>query len=374
MIDSFFSKCIASLVIVFGGTLGLGTIEAQTEKGLTELAGTMVKDSGFPAVFVAIDRGTENPLIAAAGIRKSGNNTPVTSDDKIHLGSCTKSMTAVLIARLVEQKKLAWTDTIETRMPEVAKKIPESHRQVTLAQLLQHRSGFPADARNWWMRDGATISEFRIAILTDSLNNLPLKPAGKEELYSNLGYMTAGLMAEYAMGSSWEQLIQQYVFHPLDMATAGFGPPSTLGSLEQPWGHLLTEDNRFNALQHDNAPALGPAGTVHMSVRDWCKYCQIFCGNGPKGYLSDDSIKKLVTPDLNDKYALGWGAVDRPWAGGRALTHSGSNTMWFSTVWIAPAEKTVYIVSVNVGGGKAAKFADGAIGKLIEFNNLGKSP
>jgi hypothetical protein len=48
--------------------------------------------------------------------------------------------------------------------------------------------------------------------------------------------------------------------------------------------------------------------------------------------------------------------------------------MWFSTVWVAPAKKTVYLVSVNVGGEKAAKFADNAVGKLIEFDQSGKPP
>ena len=61
-----------------------------------------------------------------------------------------------------------------------------------------------------------------------------------------------------------------------------------------------------------------------------------------------------------------WIVTDRPWAGGRALTHSGSNTMWYCTVWIAPARDFAVLVTTNQGGDEAAKACDEASWALIQ--------
>lgn len=357
--------------LAFGFVLLLsGGLRAQSTPELNRLAAEFQVEANVPAVFMAFGSAGQRPALAAAGVRKMGDPTPVTADDKIHLGSCTKAATAVLIARLVEQGHLNWTDTIELRMPEVAGRIPESHRQVTLEQLLQHRSGFPANARNWWMYKGATISEFRIEILVDTLNHLELKPPGQQQLYSNLGYMAAGLMAEHATGMTWEALMQRLVFQPLGLESAGFGPPSTLNSLAQPWGHTPKANQGHHPVQGDNAPALGPAGTVHMSMADWFKFCSLFAGEMPPDFLNADSLKKLLTPDLNKEYAYGWGLSHRqPWAQGIAYSHSGSNTMWFCTAWVAPQTKKVYLVAFNLGGDAMGKVANDAILKLIALDS-----
>jgi len=62
---------------------------------------------------------------------------------------------------------------------------------------------------------------------------------------------------------------------------------------------------------------------------------------------------------------MGWGVVGRDWAGGRVLTHSGSNTMWFCTVWMAPEKDFAVLVATNMGGDKAAKGCDAASTAMI---------
>ena len=62
------------------------------------------------------------------------------------------------------------------------------------------------------------------------------------------------------------------------------------------------------------------------------------------------TFKAVQTPPPGLDYAGGWIAVQRTWAGGRALNHSGSNTLWFATVWLAPARNLAFIVATNEGG------------------------
>ncbi len=71
----------------------------------------------------------------------------------------------------------------------------------------------------------------------------------------------------------------------------------------------------------------------------------------------------LHRPIDNGEYALGWMVVDRDWAKGTALTHGGSNTMWFAIVWLAPNRKAAFLAATNYGSGFAA--CDEAIGGLI---------
>ena len=75
----------------------------------------------------------------------------------------------------------------------------------------------------------------------------------------------------------------------------------------------------------------------------------------------------LHTPPSGGDYAGGWMAVDRPWAGGKALTHSGSNTMWYCTIWLAPARDFGILVATNKGGDGAVKACDEASGELIRL-------
>ena len=87
--------------------------------------------------------------------------------------------------------------------------------------------------------DVSDIAERRYAILRDALVEPPVGPVG-EFFYSNLGYVVAGAMAEALTGQSWETLMEDHLFAPLDITSVGFGPPGTLGAVDQPWGMSVT--------------------------------------------------------------------------------------------------------------------------------------
>ncbi len=59
--------------------------------------------------------------------------------------------------------------------------------------------------------------------------------------------------------------------------------------------------------------------------------------------------------------------IERPWAGGRAFTHSGSNTMWYATIWIAPQRDFAVLVATNAGSDEASKACDAAITGLVQY-------
>lgn len=118
----------------------------------------------------------------------------------------------------------------------------------------------------------------------------------------------------------------------------------------------------------DNPAGLGPAGTVHASLRDWATFIRLhLVGGDARLELSPETIRRLHTPPgPGADYALGWiVADDQPWAGGPALTHGGSNTFWFCVTWIAPAKDFAVLVVTNVTGKAAETGCDEVAGLLI---------
>jgi CubicO group peptidase (beta-lactamase class C family) len=208
------------------------------------------------------------------------------------------------------------------------------------------------------------IQERRMALLKDNLKEAPANTRGKY-LYSNLGYMIAGCMAEKLTDSTWESLMQERIFNPLEMSSAGFGPPGSRGKTDQPWGHNR-KDNDWNPQQFDNAASMGPAGTVHCSVEDWAKFIAIQLPNGNHLSLSQTQLKKLITP--TGTYAGGWIIGNRAWGKGTVLNHNGSNTMWYATVWVAPKTDRIFIVATNSSDHNSNEVCDKMIGKLIEID------
>jgi CubicO group peptidase (beta-lactamase class C family) len=325
--------------------------------------------AGLPALWVALIPASGEPLVAAQGVRKFGDETPVTIDDQIHLGSCTKAMTALLCGKLVDQNRLKWTSSIESVLPELTAKIHPDYKDVTLEQLLSHDSGMPANAKNWWHRSGvADIEKVRFDIAVTSLKDPPSQTDAKF-LYSNLGYMVAGMMVEKVCSKRWEEAMREEIFQPLEMKSAGFGPPGTKRKIDQPWGHRF--EKNWKPDQFDNAPALGPAGTVHASIEDWAKFLQIFLNPNRNQFLKPGTYKELLRV-RSGEYALGWIVTRRSWGRGHVLTHAGSNTCWYCMVWVAPDLEQAYVVATNGSCDDVADRLDKVVSQLIRLGQKSK--
>jgi CubicO group peptidase (beta-lactamase class C family) len=358
-----------------------GQPERFTATDLSEPTAQMLETirvkHGFPALAAAVLVDGEIVATNAVGFRKHGGTETVTVNDKFHIGSVTKSMTATVAAMLVEQGKISWTTTIGESFPDSKDHIHPEYRDVTLEQLLAHRGGAPGSAPRdlWakaWERKG-TPREQRLDFVRGILARKPETKPGARKVYSNQGYAIVGAMLEQAEGGAWEELMREMLFEPLEMRSAGFGAPAAPGAVDQPWGHRKRRLSGIEPVapgpQADNPPSIGPAGTVHCSLPDLAKYVALHLAGqrGESDLLQGETFKKLHAPVGGDDYALGWVVLERGWAGGRALMHNGSNTMFYIVVWMAPERNRAVIVATNVGSVDAA-FAgcDEAAGKLIE--------
>ena len=331
------------------------------------------KPGPLPGMLAAFQVHGQPMRIAAAGVRKMNTETPIQVTDLIHIGSCTKAMTATMLGRLVDQKKLSFDMTIKQGLPHLIDNIHQDYHHVTLRQLLMHRGGIPREAM-WAKQAGQDITERRELIVSEALANKPRNPPGTQFEYSNLGYVIAALFAVHQEKISWEELMQREIFDVLEMRSAGFGPPGTKGKIDQPWGHYAL-GTAVIPVQRDNPPAIGPAGTVHLTMADWAKFAFQHAGCGEQPIVSKETMNILqsTVPAVakskgEDLYSCGWIVTQRGWAHGRVLTHGGSNTVWMCNLWVAPNTKSVYMAVCNAGTGPhVAKYVDQAIAGMIQI-------
>jgi CubicO group peptidase (beta-lactamase class C family) len=347
---------------------GLGA--TNESMGTTEQLEAIRAKYHFPALAVVVVKDGKICDRAAVGIRKLGDPALVTTNDEFHIGSCTKSMTATLAGMMIDDGKLRWDTTIAEVFPELKGKMDKQYENVTVEQLLQHRGGLPtkppADAWNHaWKQEGTPVEQ-RMEFIAAVLAQPPEAPPGTKMIYSNQGYAIVGAMLERIAGQPWETLITEKLFKPLHMDSAGFGPPGMPGQLDQPWGHAQRLLGLV-PLQEDNPPAISPAGRVHCTLDDLARYVifHLQGGRDGGGLLKPETLRRLHTPPKGGDYACGWSCAERPWAGGTALWHNGSNTMWYVVMWLSPAKDFAVIVGTNTGQTDAAQGCDDVAGEMI---------
>jgi CubicO group peptidase (beta-lactamase class C family) len=333
-------------------------------KDVSAILAPIIQKHDVPGVAVAVIRNGQTVAIGVAGVRTRGKPDTIATADRFHIGSDTKAMTAMLCGILVDERKLKWDLTLGETFPELKKSMHPKYQAVTLEQLLTHRGGAPGKLEKdelWgklWQHKGTPTSARRL-LLQGVTSQPPEAPPGEKYIYSNAGFSIAGHMAEKVTGKSWEDLMRERIFRPLGMTTAGFGAPGTRAKNDQPRGHKADGSPIEPGPGADNPVAIGPAGIVHCSIGDWAKFAAANLPLAETKLVKPETLEKLHAPAPGEpKYAMGWIIADgQPWAGGPALTHVGSNSMWFAVAWLAPAKDFAVLVACNQADDKACNDA-----------------
>lgn len=381
---------------------------------LQSILGNSSEHFGMAAVVL---RGRRIIAQGAAGVRQRGTPEPITLDDRFLLNSCTKPMTATLVALLVEEGRLNWTTPLGELFAGTVKPLHPAWAKVTIRHVLAHRAGLPFDpdglARvfNLFRAPYAsprrapalmqpprarlgTLPQQRLEIASHALSRPPGIPPDTKYWYSNVGYILAGAVLEHLTGRAWEDLMRERLFQPLGISTGGFGPPGSAGKTDQPWGHSSFVGQPIDP----GSPAAqfplyyGPAGTAHMTIMDWAKFIGLHLrGNpanphGQAALLKPDAfaelhavapaaiyskgwvmrgITSLATGDAAPAVAYraggfvttaSWAKGTRPGDTGHCVWHGGSNGLWHSVACLAPEIDFAVLAACNRG-------LDGAIWK-----------
>jgi CubicO group peptidase (beta-lactamase class C family) len=324
--------------------------QAQDLDAQAEAALDAAFADGPPAMAAGIVTRDGMSWSGVRGVRRAGQEAKAGLEDRWHLGSNTKAMTAAVFGRLVEQGRARWDMPLTEALPGLS--IDPAWAATTPEHLMRHRAGL-LDAglldQAWLIAahaDQRPLPEQRAAFAARALGAPRAGPAG-EFAYGNGNYIVLGAAIEVITGHPWEAVMETELYEPLGLGSAGFGAPGGAA----PWGHRggVPVDPAGFA---DNPRALGPAGTAHMSLADYARFVAAMMGGAP-GWISDETRRHLLTPAAGSPpaYAAGWGVGTAFWAGvdgpGPTITHNGSNTMWFATVLAAPERGLGFIALAN---------------------------
>ncbi|MSR02718.1 MAG: class A beta-lactamase-related serine hydrolase [Gemmatimonadetes bacterium] len=365
-------------------TASVGSVSAALEfkvapPGLGRIVDSVRRAYGLPAMGGAIITSAGTEALAVAGTRRADRGPFVTVDDKWHIGSNLKAVTAALAATVVDQGTLAWSTTIGAAFPDLAAMMRPEYRDVTLGDLLSHRGGIRNDPPVSAFV-GATAKSQRDGLAAWTLAEAPVGPVGVFA-YSNLGYVLAGAMIERAEHGVYEDLLASRLLQPLGVTGLGWGPQAAAGASDQPVAHSFQNGRWAPCEGCDNLPGLSAAGRAHLPLGDWAKLIREFLA-------ADAGASTLITPatgrDLftnrvpltgTDSYGLGWVLVTRGWAGGRAAAHEGSNTVNHSVAWLGLGRGIGFIAVTNAADPatvRTGQALDVLIGRMIGWHDTGK--
>ncbi len=304
----------------------------------------------LPACASAVVKDGRLTAIGATGLRNVDEKVRITIEDQWHTGSCTKSMTAILVGVLVDAGKLRW----EMPISEAFAGVPchAEWRKVTVWDVVTQRGGLGSSPRIVWQEGGnPTAQAQRASFARILLAKAPPEPVGKFA-YSNAGYGLLGALIERASGHTYEEMLRTHIFLPLELKTAAFGAAATPGKVDQPWGHWRrgkryvpvdpTPDNQF-------PPVLAPAACVHLSLADFARYAAWHCTGEPR-LVKPETFARLHTPPEGSSYAGGVWKTELPGIGGDCVCHTGHLGGMFAVFYASRDTACVGVINVEGGG------------------------
>lgn len=264
--------------------------------GFDDLVRQGMKDWRVPGLALAIVKDGQVVLERGYGVRELGKPGAVDAHTLFAIGSTTKAMTAALVGMLVDEKKLDWDDPVITHLPWFQLKDPAVTRELTVRDLLTHRSGLGNADYLWYGQRNSTEDILRRVRLLD-----PAYPVRSGFIYQNIMYAAAGAVIEAVSGKPWAEMMRTRIFEPLGMRET-IATAATLAS--QP--NVAVPHDRINgtvrAIENASVDAVAAAGAVWSNVADMAKWMQCMLDRGHAGgaagkpLLSEATYSELFAP------------------------------------------------------------------------------
>lgn len=323
---------------------GWGWAREDSKKvSLDEVLESVRKEHQLPGIAGAVMKDGQVVAEGAAGVRELGKNDAILATDRFMIGSCTKRMTRLLIARLIDAGLLTFETTLADALPGV--KMRDEYKNVTITQLMTFTGGIQPYTQigprmTPILFEKGPAEERRMKFLTHVLNEEPVtKPGGKAH-YSNAGFAVLAEVAARAAKKDYQTLMAEQVFAPLKLEKAGFGRPRTKERPNEPWYHVK-RGNSFVAEPDMERPpevVLAAAGGAFCTVIELA----MFAAYELAGATGKDPLLK---PETAKKY---WGMINP--SGSDAIEAGGSH--WLHAMYTySPKTKLAIAVAVNAGCG-----------------------
>ncbi|MBN2355584.1 serine hydrolase [candidate division KSB1 bacterium] len=362
-------KTRSILLIIFMTVFSIQAKSGPLPKKLDDYVLRVMKTFQVPGVGLAVVKDGQILLAKGYGVRTLGADDPVDERTLFGIASNTKAFTATALALLVEEDKLKWDDPVINYLPYFQMYDPYVTRELTIRDLLVHRSGLGLGAGDllWWPE--TTLDRKEIVRRLRYIK--PASSFRSKYAYDNVLYSVAGEVIEAVSGQTWETFVDNRIIKPVGMldskvrhSDSGMG-----GNVAMPHAVIEGELKPVTPFVSDN---VNPAGGINASATDMAKWVivQLDSGRLADGtrLFSQNTTRQLwalVTPRFPGKppaelaplesnfrgYALGFGVQD--YRGIKIVHHTGGLPGYVSKVTMVPEIKLGIVVLTNQESGEA---------------------
>jgi CubicO group peptidase (beta-lactamase class C family) len=332
---------------------------------------------GVPGMAIAIVEDDKVTLAKGFGVRRLGSPEPVDADTIFPTGSTGKAFTVAALGVLVDQGRIAWDDRVIDRLPGFQMYDPWVTREMTIRDLLVHRSGLGLGAGDLLFVPRTNLSR------AESVRRLRyIKPATSFRsgfAYDNILYMVAGQLIEAVSGETWEKFTAEHVLKPAGMLHSTTDNDTRFATEDRAQPHARTggslrgigDQERLDE-RDDLGRNAAPAGGLAISAGDMARWLMIQLDGGklPGGngrLFSEAAHEQMWTPvtlqpvtprpealrltqPLFNTYALGWDVRD--YRGAKIVWHGGAVFGFLSAVVLIPEKHVGFSIEINSEDGE----------------------
>jgi CubicO group peptidase (beta-lactamase class C family) len=328
-----------------------------------------MKTFDVPGLALTIVKDGQVVAAKGYGVRKLGEPATVDAQTLFGIASNTKVITATALGLLVEEGKLEWDAPVVRYLPWFQMWDPFVTREITIRDLLVHRSGLGLGAGDllWW--PASTYDRKEVARRLRFIK--PVTSFRSAYAYDNVLYLVAGEVIEAISGQSWEDFVRSRILTPVGMTTSNVRHSDAARGGNSATPHAPI-DGKVRAIQPFDSDNTNPAGGINSNAQDMAKWLTVFLAHGR---LSNGSrlfseatwrqLTTIVTPlPTNDPpeelaaqranfrgYALGLGVAD--YRGQKVLLHTGGLPGYVSRVLTIPESQLGIAVLTNQESGEA---------------------
>jgi CubicO group peptidase (beta-lactamase class C family) len=342
------------------------SLNAQTAPppNLDSYVANSMKTFEVPGIAVAIVKDGKIAVAKGYGVRKLGAPTLVDEHTMFAIGSNTKAFTTAALAELVDAGKLSWDDPVYQRLPGFVMYDPYVSHEMTIRDLLTHRSGMGLGEGDLLFWPQSTYARDEIIYKLRFMK--PASSFRSHYAYDNLLYMTAGQIIPAVTGTSWDDYIRQHIFAPLGMDNSTVSSAAFKPGDDYAFPHERV-DGKLQVIHLEDLDNVGPAGSINSCAADMAKWVQLQLNRGKfvdhDGRLfSEQQSKEMWSPQTIlpignpppplaglkanfADYALGW--TLRDYHGRKLVGHTGGVAGFVSRVMLVPEENLGVVVLTN---------------------------
>lgn len=365
------------LVALAAATLLPSAALAAPPAGFDQRVEQLRQEVGVPGLAIAIVENGATTLAKGYGTTRLDGNDPVDAHTIFPIGSTTKAFTVADLAILVDEGKIDWDDRVIDHMPWFQMYDPWVTREITIRDLLVHRSGLGLGEGDLMMVPRSSIPRKELVRRIRYLK--PETSFRSSYAYDNVLYIVAGQLIEEVSGSSWEKFTADHILKPAGMLDSTSGGAERFEVSNRALPHARTEGplrgagpqvmlNEREELSRSGAPA----GGLAVSANDFARWLKIQLAHGEypdkEGRLfSEAAHEQMWTPvvilpnrkgppelepmrPMFSAYALGWNVRD--YGGTKIVSHGGAVFGFQTTVVLIPGKNVGFAIEINSEDGE----------------------